>query len=86
MIVKDDEELAQEVLRAIGMVPGVDERQIQVTVDRGRVRLQGVVRSAEEKQQAMAAVVQVAGARSIDDAIAVETESDQPFAEMEPAA
>ena len=68
----DDRNLAHEIERQIGMAPGVDLRNVRVTVKDGRATLQGVVSTQAEKDAALAAVVHVGGVTSVDDALAIE--------------
>jgi osmotically-inducible protein OsmY len=69
----DDQRLAYEVERAIGLLPGVNLNDLRVTVDRGRARIQGVVRTLADKQAAIEAAYGLQGIVAVDEAIAVET-------------
>jgi osmotically-inducible protein OsmY len=73
MLQNDDNRLGYEVERAIGLLPELDLRDLRVSVDRGRARIQGVVGSAAHRQAAIDAAAGIEGIVYVDDAIAVES-------------
>jgi osmotically-inducible protein OsmY len=73
VIYSDDEKLRYEVERAIGQEPGLRLLDFNISVDRGRVSLRGVVGRLSEKELALAAARGVCGITGVDDGIAVET-------------
>ncbi len=69
----EDQRLVAEVERAIGLLTNVSHNELRVTADKGRVRIDGVVRHLDAKREAIEAAWKVHGVVAVDEAIAVET-------------
>ena len=75
---RDDQTLTYELERVLGQLPQVNLRDVRVSVDRGRARIQGIVSTLAEKQMIMEAAATMGGLVAVDDGIAIETESALP--------
>jgi osmotically-inducible protein OsmY len=83
MPTSNDQRLAYEVERAIGLLPEVNIQDLRVSVVEGRARISGVVRRLREKHAAIDAAFRVQGIEAVDEAVAVETptpETDEHLA------
>jgi len=68
----EDQRLAYEVERALGMLPGVNLRNVRARVTDGRAVITGIVVTETEKQAILRAAERVPGISGVEEAIAVE--------------
>lgn len=71
---QEDQRIAYEIERMLGQLPGIQIRDLQVSVTDGQARIQGVVPTLDDKQAALEAAVHVSGVVGVIEAIAVETQ------------
>ncbi|MGN6568661.1 MAG: BON domain-containing protein [Flavipsychrobacter sp.] len=72
--VRTDEEIATAVSNALSGYLGLPEGQIKITVESGRVTLDGNVNSESQKEMATDAIKYIIGIRSIDNFLFVNAE------------
>jgi len=78
---RSDERILEDACDNITRDPGVDGRQIQVTVDKGEVTLDGTVTSRQQKRQAEDVVDAISGVRHVQNNLRVK-ERDRNGSDM----